>query len=87
MAGQRPPSGVRVSISVCVMGRVLRRLGARRGNPKPVVLCPLSNRQQRRRLAKIRRMIAELPARRQAVGQGRVKGGLWPQTPVAVAMI
>ena len=52
-------TGVRVS--VCVMGRVLKRLGARRGNPKPVVLCPLSNRQQRRRLAKIRRMIAELP--------------------------
>lgn len=49
-------------ISVCVMGRVLHRLGARRGNPKPIVLCPLSNRQQRRRLARIRKLIDECPA-------------------------
>src|SRR5664280_2773543 len=51
-----------VKVSVCVMGRVLRRMRARRGNPKPIVLCPLSLRQQCRRLAKIRRLIAELPA-------------------------
>jgi transposase len=53
-------TGVRVSI--CVMGRVLGWLGAHRGNPKPIVICPLSERQQRRRLAKIRRLIAELAA-------------------------
>ena len=41
-------TGIRVS--VCTMGRVLRRLGARRGRPKPVVQCPLSDRQRRRRL-------------------------------------
>jgi len=52
----------RTRVSVCVMGRVLHRLGARRGNPKPIVLCPLSNRQQRRRLARIRRLINECPA-------------------------
>ncbi len=56
-----------VKVSVCVMGRVLRRMRARRGNPKPIVLCPLSLRQQCRRLAKIRRLIAELPANEVAV--------------------
>jgi len=54
-------TGIRVS--VCVMGRVLRKLRARRGKLKPVVRCPLSKRQQRRRLARIRRRIAELAKR------------------------
>jgi transposase len=51
-------TGVRVSLAV--MGRVLRRLGARRGRPKPIVACPLSDRQRRRRLAKIRRLLETL---------------------------
>lgn len=58
-------TGVRVSLAV--MGRVLRSLGARRGRPKPVVACPLSDRQRRRRLAKIRALIADLPANEVAV--------------------
>ncbi len=53
-------TGVRVS--VCVMGRALRAIGARRGRPKPVVECPLSDRQERRRLAAIHKLVAELPA-------------------------
>ena len=52
-------TGVRVS--VCVMGRALRAIGARRGRPKPVVECPLSDRQERRRLAAIHKLVAELP--------------------------
>lgn len=51
-------TGVRVSLTV--MGRVLRRLGARRGRPKPTVACPLSERHRRRRLAKIRALLSTL---------------------------
>jgi len=50
VAGER--TGIHVSVTV--MGRVLRRLGARRGRPKPTVACPLSERHRRRRLAKVR---------------------------------
>jgi transposase len=70
-------TGVRVSVGV--MGRVLSRLGARRGNPKPVVECPLSNRQQRRRLAKIRQLIAELPVDEVAVFEDEVDIHLNPK--------
>jgi transposase len=52
-------TGIRVS--VCTMGRVLRRMGARRGRPKPVVQCPLSDRQRRRRLRAIETLVARLP--------------------------
>jgi transposase len=70
-------TGVRVS--VCVMGRVLRRIGARRANPKPTVLCPLSARQQRRRLARIRQLIAKLPADEVAVYEDEVDIHLNPK--------
>jgi hypothetical protein len=40
-------TGIRVSLTL--MGRVLRRIGARRGRPKPIVRCPLSSRHKRRR--------------------------------------
>ena len=52
-------TGVRVSLSV--MSRVLHRIGARRGRPKPVVKCRLSERQKRRRLSAIRKLIEQLP--------------------------
>jgi transposase len=58
-------TGVRVSLAV--MGRVLRRLGARRGRPKPIVACPLSDRQRRRRLAEIRHLLETLPSDEVAV--------------------
>jgi transposase len=70
-------TGVRVS--VCVMGRVLRNLRARRGNPKPVVRCPLSKRQQRRRLARIRRLIADLPGNEVVVYEDEVDIHLNPK--------
>jgi transposase len=41
-------------VAVCTMGRVLARLGARLGVPKPVVLCPWKRDARERRLAKIR---------------------------------
>lgn len=58
-------TGIRVSVTV--MGRVLRNLGARRGRPKPAVECSLSARQRRRRLAKIREIIENLPQNEVAV--------------------
>jgi transposase len=44
-------TGIRVSVTV--IGRVLRKLRARRGRPKPAVECTLSKPQKRRRLAEI----------------------------------
>lgn len=56
-----------IKVSVTVMGRVLQNIGARRGRPKPVVECTLSNRQKRRRLAKIRKLLKNLPKNEVAV--------------------
>ena len=53
-------TGVRLSLST--MSRLLKRLGARLGNARPVVLCPWSKARKQRHLAKIRRTIAHLPA-------------------------
>ena len=50
-----------IRLSLTTMTRVLQRIGARRGRPKPTVKCPLSKRQKRRRLARIRSLIAHLP--------------------------
>lgn len=68
-----------VVVSVCVMGRVLRAIGARRGRPKPVVECTLSDRQRRRRLALIRELIAELPDDEVAVYEDEVDIHLNPK--------
>lgn len=56
-----------VWVSLTTMTRILWRLGARRGRPKPTVNCPLSARQKRRRLAKIRCLLTALPADEVAV--------------------
>ncbi len=42
------------AVAVCTMGRVLARLGARLGSPKPIVLCPWPRDARERRLAQIR---------------------------------
>lgn len=47
-------------IAVSTMSRALRLIGARRGRPRPVVLCPLSSRQRRRRLAALREVVEGL---------------------------
>jgi transposase len=41
-------------VAVCTMGRVLARLGARLGSPKPIVLCPWPRDARLQRLAEIR---------------------------------
>lgn len=56
-----------VRMSLTTMTRILSRIGARRGRPKPTVACPLSPRQKRRRLAEIRDLILELPGDEVAV--------------------
>jgi len=45
-----------VAIAVCTMGRVLAKIGARLGMPKPVVLCPWPRDERLRVLAQIRRL-------------------------------
>jgi transposase len=48
------------TVAVSTMSRALGMIGARRGRPRPVVLCPLSARQRRRRLAAIRAVLKGL---------------------------
>lgn len=52
-------TGIRISRGT--MSRLLRRLGIRRGRPKPTVGCPWSPRSRKRRLRLIRRMLEGLP--------------------------
>jgi len=50
------------SVAVCTMGRVLARIGARLGLPKPVVLCPWRRDARLRRLREIRALEARASA-------------------------
>ena len=50
-----------ITVSRSTMCRLLRRLGIRRGNPKPVVGCLWSARSRKRRLRLIRRLVETLP--------------------------
>jgi transposase len=45
-------------VAPCTMGRALSTIGARRGTPKPVVVCPWPWRRQRRLLAALSRLVA-----------------------------
>lgn len=49
-------------VAVCTVGRVLARIGARLGTPKPVVLCPWRRDARERRLAEIRALEARASA-------------------------
>lgn len=55
------------SISLARMSLALQEIGARRGRPKPTVGCPWSPQQRKRRLASIRRLVANLPEDEAAV--------------------
>jgi transposase len=61
----RRQTGVRLHVGT--MSRALRRLGARRGRPRPTVGCPDGETPKRWRLYKIRRLLRELPADEVAV--------------------
>ena len=56
-----------VTIHVGTMSRALRRIGARRGRPRPTVGCPDGENPKRWRLYRIRRLLRELPADEVAV--------------------
>ena len=70
-------TGIRVSLTT--MSRVLQRIRARRGRPKPIVRCPLSDRQKRRRLQKIRELIAHAPSNEVVVFEDEVDIHLNPK--------
>lgn len=52
-------TGVRLGITT--IGRMLKRLGARWGAPRPTVRCPWSRQRKAARMAKIRRATGDLP--------------------------
>ena len=68
-----------IEVSRTVMGRVLRKIGARRGRPKPIVGCRLSDRQRRRRIAAIRNLVASLPTNEVAVYEDEIDIHLNPK--------
>ena len=70
-------TGVRVHVST--MSHALKRIGARRGRPKPTVACPWSKRAKNRRLRKIRKLLAELPADEVAYWEDEVDVHLNPK--------
>jgi transposase len=50
-----------IQISLARMSTALHEIGARRGRPKPTVGCPWAPARRKRRLAWIRRLVANLP--------------------------
>lgn len=70
-------TGVKVSRST--MSRALHAIGARRGRPKPVVLCPWSKTRKTRQLNKIRQLIEDLRPGEVAVWADEVDVDLLPK--------
>jgi len=68
-----------IHISVSSMSRLLRRLGIRRGMPKPTVGCPWSPRARKRRLRLINRMLETLPGNEAAVWEDEIDIHLNPK--------
>ena len=67
------------TISRTTMGRLLRRLGVRRGTPKPTVRCPWSRRAKAARIRLIRKLIESLPANEAAVWEDELDVDLNPR--------
>jgi transposase len=76
-------AAVRQKTGVCIhpatMSVALRRLGARRGRPKPTVACPWSRRAKSRRLRAIQDLVAQLPPDEVAVYEDEVDIHLNPK--------
>lgn len=68
-----------IRISVPTMSRLLRRLGIRRGMPKPTVGCPWSPRSRKRRLRLIHKLIETLPGNQVAVWEDEIDIHLNPK--------
>jgi transposase len=70
-------TGVRISPST--MSGVLKRIGARLGQPKPIVGCPWPRAKKQRRLRAIRKLLGNLPADEVAVYEDEVDIHLNPK--------
>jgi transposase len=68
-----------VRIHVTTMSGALRRIGARRGRPKPTVACPWSKAAKNRRLSEIQQLIDTLPDDEVAVYEDEVDIHLNPK--------
>ena len=66
-------------VAACTLGRVLESIRARRGRPKPIVKCPLSGRQKRRRLQHIRELIDNCPPKEVVVYEDEIDIHLNPK--------
>lgn len=66
-------------ISRTTMGRLLQRLGCRRGMPKPTVGCPWSRRAKNRRIRLIRELVDSLPPDEAAVWEDEIDIHLNPK--------
>lgn len=69
----------RVEVSTTTMGRVLKRLGARLGRPKPVAPCPWSDKARQARMKLIRGLIESLPPDEACVWEDEVDLDLNPK--------
>ncbi len=70
-------TGVRVSLAT--MSRALQAIGARRGSPKPIGICPWSKAKKTRRLNQIRSLIQNLPGNEIAFWADEVDVNLNPK--------
>ena len=68
-----------VRIHVATMSKALKRIGARRGRPKPTVNCPWSKPAKNRRLRGLQRLIADLPHDEVAVYEDEIDIHLNPK--------
>ncbi len=66
-------------VSPATMSRALRRIGARRGRPRPVVRCPWAEAYRRRRIREIDRLIERLPGGEALVHEDEVDVHLNPK--------
>jgi transposase len=68
-----------IRLGVTTIGRMLHRLGARWGTPRPVVRCPWSRRAKARRIRQLKRLIDEVPRKQVVVYQDEVEIHLNPK--------
>lgn len=69
----------RVEVSTTTMSRVLRRLGARLGRPKPAAPCPWSERARNARMKMLHRLLESLPPDEACVWEDEVDLDLNPK--------
>lgn len=68
-----------VTVSVTTMGRLLKRLGVRRGRPKPTAPCPWSESARKTRVAAIHALVDALPPDEAAVWEDEADVDLNPR--------